>query len=271
MRRFGVQALSNLILRFAFLAALGVIAFFVIDAYVPSRHVPWKPIDLAQPPGLATGMQLDQLAANRDACIAALHEVGVEAVPADDIDGADAFCRVRYGVRIKSGTTPLSPADLVMTCPMAAAFVVWDRQYAQPIAEATLGSKLTGLVSYGSYSCRAKTGGRATSPSEHATANALDIGEFKLADGRRVTVLQSWNTIGSEADFLRRVRDGGCEVFRTVLGPDYNAAHANHLHFDMGTSDFCPHQPDLNDLLPGTLPAPPPALPPPAAPPPAAP
>ena len=27
--------------------------------------------------------------------------------------------------------------------------------------------------------------------------------------------------------------------FRTVLGPDYNAAHYNHLHLDMGRGPFC--------------------------------
>ena len=28
------------------------------------------------------------------------------------------------------------------------------------------------------------------------------------------------------------VRDGACDLFATVLSPDYNAAHADHLHFD---------------------------------------
>jgi hypothetical protein len=251
MRASGVR---SILFRLAFLAVLGVIAFFIVDNYVPSRHVPWKPVDLGQPPGLATGLQLDQLAANRDACIAALKAVGVVAVPAPDVQGAEPYCQVRYAVRIQSGTTPLSPKDMVMSCPVAAAYVVWDRQYVQPIAEGTLGSKLTGMVSYGTYSCRPKTGGRATTPSEHAVANALDIGEFRLADGRRVTVKDSWNTVGPAADFLRHVRDGGCEVFRTVLGPDYNLAHADHIHLDMGNSDFCPHQPDAEDLLPGTAP-----------------
>lgn len=246
--------MRSLLIRFGFLAALGVIAVLLVNAWVPSRHLPWRPADLSQPPGLATGMQLDQLAADRDACIAALAAVGVVAAPAPDIDGAEPFCRVRYGVRILSGATPLTPRDLVMSCPVAAAYVVWDRQYVQPIAQGTLGSRLTGMVSYGTYSCRAKNGGRAASPSEHAVANALDIGEFLLADGRRVTVKDGWNGDDPTAEFLRHVRDGGCEVFRTVLGPDYNLAHADHLHLDMGHSDFCPHQPDPTDLLPGTAP-----------------
>ncbi|MBP6581207.1 MAG: extensin family protein, partial [Sphingorhabdus sp.] len=27
-----------------------------------------------------------------------------------------------------------------------------------------------------------------------------------------------------------------CKRFGTVLGPDYNSAHANHFHFDMAQS-----------------------------------
>ncbi len=31
---------------------------------------------------------------------------------------------------------------------------------------------------------------------------------------------------------LREVRDGACDLFATVLSPDYNAAHRDHLHLD---------------------------------------
>lgn len=263
MRRSGVRTLWGILFRFGFLAALGVIAWFVVDAYVPSRHLPWKPVDLTQPAGLATHMQIQELASDRDACILALHEAGVEVEPAEDIDGAEPFCQVRNAVRIKSGVTSLSPNDLVMSCPLVAAYVVWDRQVLQPAAQETLQSPVTGLVSYGTYSCRRMYGGADSNPSEHARANALDIGEFKLADGRRISVLEGWPKVGPEADFLRRVREGGCQVFRTVLGPDYNEAHANHLHFDMGNSDFCPHGPATvapappSDSLPPLAPAPP--------------
>ena len=37
---------------------------------------------------------------------------------------------------------------------------------------------------------------------------------------------------GAEATFLREVRTGACDLFATVLSPDYNAAHRDHLHFD---------------------------------------
>ena len=69
--------------------------------------------------------------------------------------------------------------------------------------------------------------------SEHATANALDVSGFVLADGRRISVLRDWFGGDEKALFLKRVRDGACELFSTTLSPDYNAAHADHLHLDL--------------------------------------
>ncbi len=36
-----------------------------------------------------------------------------------------------------------------------------------------------------------------------------------------------------EGKFLRRAHAGACKYFGTVLGPEANAAHENHLHFDI--------------------------------------
>ena len=43
-------------------------------------------------------------------------------------------------------------------------------------------------------------------------------------------------TIG---EFLRDLRDAGCKAFNLVLGPDDDAQHRDHLHFDMGRWDNC--------------------------------
>jgi hypothetical protein len=45
-----------------------------------------------------------------------------------------------------------------------------------------------------------------------------------------------------EAAFLRNVHAGACRIFGTVLGPEANEAHRNHLHFDLAPrrrSAFC--------------------------------
>ena len=65
---------------------------------------------------------------------------------------------------------------------------------------------------------------------------------FVLEDGRRVTVAADWNGEGKDAAFLHRARDEACGIFGTVLSPDYNAAHADHLHLDQaarGWGGYC--------------------------------
>jgi hypothetical protein len=61
-----------------------------------------------------------------------------------------------------------------------------------------------------------------------------------LEDGRRLTVLSGWN--GESEDvrrFLRAVHSAGCRRFQTALGPDANAFHRDHLHFDLGGGPYC--------------------------------
>ena len=99
-------------------------------------------------------------------------------------------------------------------------------------ALALVGTGIAAIDHAGSYSCRRLYGRSEGSHSEHATADAIAIPGFKLADGRRVSVLRDWRGDTSEARFLRDVRDGSCRLFSTVLSPDYNAAHADHLHLD---------------------------------------
>ena len=107
-----------------------------------------------------------------------------------------------------------------------------EQRVIQPAAMRRFGSTVTRIDHAGSYSCR-RLYGRGEGPfSEHATADAIDITGFRLADGTSVTVLGDWQDGGAETAFLRDVRDGACRLFSTVLSPDYNAAHADHLHLD---------------------------------------
>jgi hypothetical protein len=41
-----------------------------------------------------------------------------------------------------------------------------------------------------------------------------------------------------KAQFLRAAHDSACKVFGTVLGPEANEAHRNHLHLDMAQRNF---------------------------------
>ena len=125
-----------------------------------------------------------------------------------------------------------------VTCPVANAFAAWARFGVDRAARQVLGSALVRIETMGSYNCRNVAGSQRRSA--HATANAIDISAFVLADGRRITVLGDWQG-GSAAErrFLRIVHESACKRFGTVLGPDYNAAHANHLHVEPGGGSYC--------------------------------
>ncbi|MGB3738299.1 MAG: extensin family protein, partial [Pontixanthobacter sp.] len=94
------------------------------------------------------------------------------------------------------------------------------------------------IVHYGAYSCRRLYGRTEGRWSEHATGNAIDIAGFVLDDGTRVMVLDDWSGSSDRALFLKDVRDDACDVFGTVLSPDFNAAHRDHFHFDQAGQDW---------------------------------
>ena len=237
-------------------AGLGLCAAFaLLNAFAPHQDLPWKPLDLDLPIGQATAAKVDdfelvrtaapeEIKAVTDACIQVLREAGVEVERAPDRDDG-GFCVVRGAVMITGGAvTPLAGRP-VMQCPLAVRYVIWERQVLQPAAEAAFGSRVARMDSVGTYSCRRIYGQTdpGARPSEHARANALDLGGMTLEDGRKVSVLADWDGTGPRAakgrSFLKRVRDGACRVFSTVLTPDYNDAHADHLHLDGAERGLC--------------------------------
>ncbi|MXO64973.1 extensin family protein [Altericroceibacterium endophyticum] len=122
-----------------------------------------------------------------------------------------------------------------VTCSTATAFAGWARYGADRAARQILGSPLKRIETFGSYNCRNVAGSNRRSA--HATADAIDISAFVLANGQRISVLGDWSK-GSSAErrFLRVVHESACKRFATVLGPEYNAAHLDHLHIE-GTNE----------------------------------
>jgi len=201
------------------------------------RHpedLPWTELDLTQPIGLFTGRKLAGLRDEPGRCARLLAVAGIAFRPLPPVT-ATPQCSFRDAVRLGSGGArqiALRPEAVGMSCPVAAALALWEWHVVQPAAQRHLGERVVALDHLGSYSCR-RIGGRPESDwSEHATANAIDIAGFRLAGGRRVSVLDDWSGDPAEAAFLREVRDGACRLFATVLSPDYNEAHRDHLHLD---------------------------------------
>ena len=102
----------------------------------------------------------------------------------------------------------------------------------QPAAQDIFGSGVAQIEHLGTFSCRRLYGRSEGAFSQHATGNAIDVAGFRLDDDTFISVLGDWNDQGDKGQFLRRVRDGACSAFATVLSPDYNAAHADHFHLD---------------------------------------
>jgi hypothetical protein len=153
-----------------------------------------------------------------------------------------AGCSSRNTVRLASlqsdydslGLSNLGP----VTCPLANTFAGWARFGVDRAARQILGSPLVKIETMGSYNCRNVAG--SAKRSAHATANAIDVSGFVLADGRRITVRDDWHGGSpSERRFLQVIHASACKRFGTVLSPDYNAAHHDHFHVEMSSGEFC--------------------------------
>lgn len=220
------------------LFVLGLLGFAGLLLYFYARHhpedLPWTELDLARPVGAFTGRKLAALPRDGERCETLLKEAGISFTPLPTrADGPQ--CGYRDGVRFQPGgavTITYSPAGLDVSCPVAAGLALWEWHVVQPAALARFGRKVVRIDHFGSYSCRRLYGRDQGDWSEHATANAVDIAGFRLEDGTRVSVARDWAGAGSKSAFLHDLRDGACRLFATVLSPDYNAAHHDHLHLD---------------------------------------
>ena len=162
----------------------------------------------------------------------------------------------------------IADVDLVpptlMNCRVASRLHHWVTSHLQPTAAETLGTRISKIVSASGYSCRQRIGATITRQSEHSFANAFDISAFVTATDESLDVLTGWgatmrdiekkagapnhpNAAGGDAViatvgpankersqiFLRKSHETACGIFSTVLGPEANEAHRNHLHLDM--------------------------------------
>lgn len=202
---------------------------------LPPRWNPWMPLDVRDAPNLVTRFKLSRLQADPALCRQALATSPLRYVLLPDSAPA-AGCPLANTVRI-SGSDLAFSSTFIATCELAVAFALFERHGLQPAAEEVFGQRVTRIEHLGSFACRNIGGSQRRS--QHASANALDIAGFRLADGRRISLVRDWNGEGDEARFLRRVREAACTHFSVTLGPDYNAAHRDHFHVDMGRFRMC--------------------------------
>lgn len=202
---------------------------------VPPDWNPWMPLDVRQPPNLLTGYKLMRLQREPELCRLALDSSMLRYTAVVDSEPA-AGCAVENAVRLQRSGVQFSSAFLA-SCKLAVAYALFEEHGLQPAARQAFGQPVARVEHLGSFACR--NIGTSQRRSQHASANALDIAGFRLKDGRRIGVARHWEGSGQEALFLREVRDAACAHFNVTLGPEYNAAHRDYFHLDMGLFRLC--------------------------------
>ena len=212
------------------------LVWFSIDR-LPPQHNPFTPLSIDHPLGLGTSHKLSRFDDQTGECFAFLDDARIEYTRLPEAEPGEA-CGFYAALTLDQSALPYS-AGLHMTCPLTSALAVWERQSLIPRAINTFEPPPVEVLSFGSYSCRRLYGRSSGRYSEHASGNAIDIEGIRLADGTRITVAEHWGENSQEGRLLKHLRDDACRIFGTVLGPDYNDAHADHFHFDMSQTGIC--------------------------------
>ena len=203
-------------------------------ASIPPLKRPPSPPPQPSPKGKNAVLPIPSSALKQ--CLADLDRMQVRYVRVADT--SDKGCTVRNAVLVR-GVGTVSVPDVTVTCPMAGRLSRWIAQDLGPLATSHLGSEVAGVGTMGSYVCRNVVGIVENRLSEHAFGNALDLSALRLRNGRRLSIVSGWQGDARERAFWRAARDAACKQFNVVLSPEYNKAHANHFHFDMGPKRGC--------------------------------
>lgn len=210
---------------------------------VPSRtEAPLVGALIDLPIGNGTRAAVVREGSDLQQCMAQLTAARVTFRPAPDRVNSETCGLTRGGtLGPDMGTVArMTPGEVEMTCQTALALSIWRRQSLEPAAREILGSDVVQIDHFGAYACRnVNNGAGSTRISAHSQAAALDVSGVRLRDGRRITLTNDWVGDTPEARFLRRIRDDACRIFGTVLSPDYNAVHRDHLHLEATDSRFC--------------------------------
>ncbi len=156
-----------------------------------------------------------------------------DAVSLGSVSGKGA-CGIKDAWKVSAVGDVAFSTPARLRCQMVGVTDSWISKVVQPAARSAFGERVVKLRIAASYACRGRDNKRGAKISEHAFGNALDVSAFTLASGRVIQVESGWNAGGKESSFLKKVHGRSCGTFTTVLGPDANAAHRNHFHFDLG-------------------------------------
>ncbi len=225
----------------AAVAASLIAGVVVAELTLDHRHLPWRPLDIDDRAGFSTDLKLRVMDLGPASwCRSKLAES--ELLQTRTVDGLDGegSCgwKRAYHLEESDGIVLSGKATYPMRCSMAVGAHIWIRSIDHH-ARNVLGSGLKRVHHAGTYSCRRMYNRKSGRMSEHAFAKAWDVTGFELEDGRVISVLKHWKQRGANRTFLRKVHDDACRIFSVTLGPDFNAAHRDHFHVDVGGGVSC--------------------------------
>lgn len=139
-------------------------------------------------------------------------------------------CGIDDAVRLASVSGVALSQGALVDCQTARRFADWVDRGAKP-AIGGRGGGIEILQVAAHYSCRRRNHRSDAPISEHGKGKAIDISAITLADGETMTVLGDWGR-GGVGRALARMHGAACGPFGTVLGPDSDALHRDHFHFD---------------------------------------
>lgn len=169
----------------------------------------------------------EEIARATEQCTHVLAGIAVEVEHLEPIKKGE--CGLPAPVRLKSLGSDKKvvfdpPVDI--NCPMVAALDKWIKTTLQPNARERLKSEVVTVVNASGYSCRNVYSLPNAKLSQHALANAVDIGGFKLADGRTIKVLKSWGMTERDKVALAKAKAKAEAEAKAKAAAEAKAAHA---------------------------------------------
>lgn len=139
-------------------------------------------------------------------------------------------CGLQDGVMVTSVSGVKLSQPATIDCATATALNTWVERGVKP-AVGRLGGGVAALQVAGHYTCRPRNNQRGAKVSEHGRGKAIDISAITLANGVSISVLKGWNE-RQHGQILKGVHKAACGPFGTVLGPNADGFHRDHLHLD---------------------------------------
>lgn len=228
-------------MKFLAILIIVILALFAampwIKEHLPAQYNPFAPLAVTDPPNIITRYKLKRLATDPEACLAVMTRARDDGWVSFRRTGSmQGRCPLEQPFIIQRFGSVQLNTPFLASCPLAVSSVMFVTNIQQHSAPA---SPLARIDHLGSFACRNIYHREQGRLSEHATADAWDIAGFRLQNGERISVPDHWRQPQDKAAWLQQTFRQSCRYFGNSLGPEYNAAHANHFHLGMRGFGVC--------------------------------